>query len=135
MLKEIRNKIIEVLDTVESVKVVYGSPVSSVDGWPAVIVFPNEMSSEYLTLRQDKAAVTYDLQIIHPVAEHDPVDVDEVVLGVADDLLDVLLPLNALDPVCNWVEPLGVTFGFQDRPEGRCRVGTLKIRCSTHLNR
>lgn len=143
MFETIRQAIIDLLnsDAITKIAVAYRTDRSQLDKYPAAIVSPTEVESDYFQTapKSNKETYIFTIRILEPFVEGQD-NADIVLEKAVDELIGKLRDRNVLGnlpnnggSVADWVEPVPSVWGYQERPNGTMRVAELKVRAIKHV--
>lgn len=133
--QSIRQEIKDVIDAQSTlVQETYLTDTSEIDGFPAVVITPSELDSDYGSTQRDKWIFVYTLSIYYPIKDLSVQEkVDLRLEKVIDELLNIFKTRNVLGSVCDWVEPAPSSWGKTTNTETVYRMATITLRCVQHV--
>lgn len=89
MYSTLYNKISNTLDKVDSISKIYGYPTSELEGYPAVIYYPDEVENEFMSTKENMKTYRFKMWVVVSAEVKSMQDVFETILsGVVDDIID-----------------------------------------------
>lgn len=130
MYESIRTAILNVINTNSTkVAVAYRTDRSEIDKYPAALVIPSENEADYLQTAPatNKETYVFTIRLLYPFV--DGQDAADIALEKAlDELIAIFRNRRILGSAADWVAPVPSRWGYQDRGDGKYRVGELTIR-------
>ncbi len=137
MYKTIKDQLVAILGGVSSVKVVYGKEEKKLADFPAVCISAKQHSSQYdsvgtsgVNLREYEHFVRVYFRTDE---ENDP-DYEDVLEGVADDVVSALEQNVTLNSVCDYSIPVTGVWRFGNK-EVPVRIFELIVRATVRIRR
>lgn len=135
MFGAIRTAIIEVLNEQSSkVKFAYRTDRSSIEGYPAALVAPNEIEADYhqTSPASNRETYIFTIRLLYPFTEGQET-ADLALEEALDEVIGIFRDRSVLGAAADWVAPVPGVWGYQDRSDGTYRVAELKIRAIKYV--
>lgn len=138
--QDIKYQIIDKINPLSSVEVVYPAVKLNPSGFPAVFVTPNREEGEFSSNAENSRVYEYNCMILFPVgedfvppAERERMDYAEhVIAGVTDDIINAIDTDYELEstPVL-FVNAADIEWGYVDYEGGVARAANVILRVYT----
>ena len=131
MNETIREAIISVINSESDlIHSAYPTMQSTFAGFPACVVSPSEVSSDYGSTVRDRREYVFTLRIYYPVAkESEQATVENRLDKVVDELFDIFKERKVLGVACDWVAPNNGEWGSTTASETVYRWASITLRC------
>ena len=137
---EIKDQIIDKIDALSSVQVVYPAPHNNPSGFPAVFVTTSDLEGEFSSNLENSRVYAYSVIILFPIgqdyvpeSERDRLDYAErVVAGVIDEIINTVDTDYELDssPVL-FVNAADCEWGTYEAEFGVAKAANITLRVYT----
>lgn len=139
---QIKDQLIDKIESLSSVQVVYPALKLNPSGWPCVYITPYAEEGEFSSNAENSRVYVYNASILFPMgqdfipeAQRDRLDYAEVVIaGVIDDVINAIDTDYELEgnPVL-YVNAADVDWGYIDFEGGVARAANVILRVYTEL--
>lgn len=127
---DIRQAIVDKLDTLTTLQTVYFAPRSEFDGSPVAVVSVSQNEALYNSNRVDRLTFVFNIRIYIPLANDADSTVVETNLGKAyAEVLLAFTTRDVLGSVVDFVEPIAGTWSYEERTSGVYHVAEINVRC------
>lgn len=132
----IRDKIYDIVNGLKETGIValfenvYKYDASNPKGSPVAMVFASGVENETETNEENKRTYTYTIRVEYDYKQIDEVteeQVDEIVYGIADKVIDAIDNDYTLSGLVDYCVPTPAQLGWIDREGGRVRVAIFNV--------